>query len=191
MPTKSRAKSTEDITATETPAEGQSIVVTRPDYSDDTLRAINSFEEAINAGGYAFGDVVDAADELGNGFTLLSTPDAKMELVGKPMMILEWAFHLSEEFGGEFVSLMVVVQEKNGSVSKYIVNDGSTGIYSMLSDYTRRTGRQGGMMVRRGFRESTYPFCNDCRMAVKSTHKEDEPGHEVGRARTFYLDASK
>lgn len=191
MTTRNRVKSNEDITATTTPTEEQSIVVTRPDYADDTLRAINSFEDAITAGGYAFGNVVDAADELGNGFTLLSTPDAKMELVGKPMMILEWAFHLSEEFGGEFVSLMVVVQEKNGSVSKYIVNDGSTGIYSMLADYTRRTQRQGGMMVRRGFRESTYPFCDDCRTAVRSTHAEDEPGHKIGRARTFYLDASK
>lgn len=197
MASRSRANSTvdatepptEDIPAT-TDAERQQLVL-KPSYTDDTLRGIASFEDAMQAAGYMFGDLQDAADVLGNGFTLLSTPDAKASLVGKPMVLLEWNFHTSAEFGGEFVSILAVVHEANGSISKVIINDGSTGVCQTLQEFSRREGRQGGLVVRRGLRESTYPFCDDCRQAVRSDHTTDEPGHKVGRARTFYIDASK
>jgi hypothetical protein len=183
--------STEDITAPATtdPAQ-QQIAVPEPNYGDDTLRSITSFQDAINAAGYMFGAVEDAADVLGDGFRLLKTEDGKSKLVGKPLMLLEWSFYPSDEFGGEFAAIRLVAQEDNNTISKYIVNDGSTGVCKMLREYTEHTGRRGGLMVRNGFRESSYPFCQDCRTAVDDDHKKFEPSHVVGRGKTYYIDTS-
>lgn len=191
MAPRNRAASTVD-NEQEAPAAQMSteVVIPEPNYNNEMLRGITSFSSAINLAGEMFGDVEDASDVLGDGFRLLKEKDGKTQLCGKPLMLLEWSFYPSAEFGGEFAAIRLVSQESNGSVGKYVVNDGSTGIKKTLKDYTERTGRRGGLMVRNGFRESTYPFCSDCRMAVNDDHEEIEPTHGVGRGRTYYIDTS-
>ena len=185
-----RAASTED-TANVSTEDTTAVAIPEPNYDDNALRTITSFADAINLAGETFGTVEDASDVLGDGFRLLKEGDGKTQLCGKPLMLLEWNFYTSTEFGGEFAAIRLVSQEPNGSIGKWVVNDGSTGIAKTLKEYTERTGgKRGGLMVRNGFRESTYPFCNDCRMAVKDNHKEDEPTHQVGRGRTYYIDTS-
>lgn len=190
MASRNRAASTEDTTvSTEDTSTNTAIAVPAPNYSADTLREIDSFQSAIAAAGYMFGSIDDASDVLGDGFKLMSTED-KAKLVGVPMVLLEWSFYPSQEHGGEFCALRLVAQGEGNTVGKYVVNDGSTGLARTLKEYTARTGRQGGLVVRRGFRASEYPYCDDCRVAVDDSHKADEPTHKVGRARTYYFDTS-
>lgn len=157
-------------------------------FDPDDLRGIQSFEDAANLAAAMFGEVPEVSAMLGDGFALLSTED-KARLVGVPLILLQWDFYPGD-FGGNFATIRVVARNEDGSAGKYVVNDGSSGIAEMLALYTKRTGKNGGLMARHGFRESTYPFCNDCRVAVKDRHTEEHPDHRVGRATTYYIDTS-
>lgn len=190
MASRNRAASTVDATTAEqSTQDSATAIVPRPNYDADALRNLTSFADAIDLAGEQFGTVDDAVDVLGDGFILMSKED-KAKLVNLPLLLLEWSFYPSEEHGGEFCSIRLVAQGENGSIGKYVVNDGSTGLAETLRNYTARTGRQGGLLVRKGFRESSYAYCDDCRVAVSDTHKSDEPAHSVGRARTYYLNTS-
>lgn len=149
--------------------------------SDDDLRNIDSFEAAVEAvQGILGAEVVDAAEVLGNGFTILEDKDT---LIGKPCLFLSWNFNESDtirrEDGskGVFVSATVVVKvNREGAVERYIVNDGGTGICAQLQDYSIRTGSTAGLLVRKGLRRSDY----EKRLADDS----------VTSGTTFYLDTS-
>lgn len=168
-------------------------VVLSVKYDTADLRNISSFQDAIELAGAVFGGLEEAGTVLGDGFTLLKTDGAKARLVGKPMLLLEWSFYPGE-FGEDFAALRIVAQEDNGTISKYIVNDGSTGIAKTLREYTANTGRSGGLLVRNGFRESSYLYCEDCGTAkdITDAHKSFEgyKDHKVGRATTYYIDTS-
>jgi hypothetical protein len=142
-------------------------------FSRDELMAITSFDEAIRLATEVHGHVTYADQELGDGFALLSK-DQKNLLCGVPLLLLEWKFR-GGDFGN-FVTLRVIARNPDGSVAKYIVNDGSTGIAEQLADYMTNTGRTGGMFVGKGFRRSDY---------------EVEINGETRDASTFYLDTSK
>jgi len=142
-------------------------------FSRDELMAISSFDDAVRLATEIHGSVAYADQELGDGFALLSK-EQKNLLCGVPLMLLEWKFR-GGDFGN-FVTLRVIARNPDGSVSKYIVNDGSTGIAEQLADYQMNTGRVGGMFVGKGFRRSDY---------------EVEINGETRDASTFYLDTSK
>ncbi len=147
------------------------IVSAGPQYDDEALRAIESFDDAMALAIQTVGDIETADSALGNGFALL---DNKATLVGAPSMFLSWTFN-NGDFG-EFVSAHVVARNESGGGRKVIINDGSTGIYQQLRDYTDRTGRQGGLFVRKGLRQSVYDYTDD-----KGNKRP---------ATTFYLDTS-
>ena len=95
------------------------------------------------------GDVLDASSELGDGFEVL---DNKDRVVDVPFVLISWSFSTKGKFG-EFVSARLVT-EGNG---KYVINDGGTGIYAQLREFTdTHGGRDGGLFVRKGLRKSEY-----------------------------------
>lgn len=161
---------------TVTPDENAAVIMRGPQWDDDTLLAIDSFDAALALVKEEFGAELVSADEtLGNGFTILNK-DAKDVLIGLPCIFMSWNFNLGDN--GEFVSAQVVARGPGGSTIKAIVNDGSTGIYRQLSEYTRRSnGKQGGMIARRGLTRSDYTY-------------EDPTTGESRPATTYYIDTT-
>lgn len=135
-------------------------IVKQNGFSSEELRGIASFADVQKL----FADheikVVDAAEEIGDGFALVEN-EKKSQFCGREMMILSWAFgegDFRKEDGSktEFVAMRFVVQEQTGGVGKYVITDGGTGIYKQLREYTDRTGVTGGLYVKKGLRESRY-----------------------------------
>lgn len=150
-------------------ATGEIVKANRP-FSDDELRNITSLD-SIKA---LIGDKVANATDLGSGFAVLDT-DQKRRLVDVPCLFLFWSFHLGTQ--GEFVSAHVVTLGANGDVKdKFIINDGSTGIYAQLKEFTDRTGDSQGMFVPKGLRASDYTYTDD--------DGKEKP------ATTFYIDTT-
>lgn len=147
---------------TDTPAI---VKPTREDY-----RAIESLEDAMALAAQMHGSVVEADQELGDGFTLIND---KKSLIGVPMVFLEWDFHAGDF--GTFVTVRAVTRV-DGVTKKFIFNDGSTGIRETLQEFTAQTGRRGGLIARHGLRVSEYEFTND--------------KGETSPAETFYIDTS-
>lgn len=143
-------------------------------FSDEQLSSIESFDD-VTALLAAEGITLDSADEvLGNGFTILDK-DEKGMLVGIPLVCLSWQFNAGDN--GEFVSINIVAKMPGNVVpSKFVVNDGSTGIRDQLKAYSNKTGKFAGLTVKRGFRRSDYPYT-------------DADG-KTRTATTFYLDTS-
>lgn len=141
-------------------------VATRTDYDTDALRGLSDFDAAVALVAAELGAAPVAADEeLGDGFALLDNKDT---LCGVPLLFMAWSFHPGDF--GEFVSARVAAKQ-GGGLGKYIVNDGGTGIYAQLREFTDRTGRMGGLIARRGMRKSEYE-------------------NEYGPGVTYYIDTS-
>lgn len=157
-------------------------------FDDGDLRSIQSFDDAAALAVAMFGELPSVADMLGDGFALLSKED-KARLVGVPLILLSWDFYPGD-FGSNFAAIRIVARNDDGSAAKFIVNDGSSGIAEMLASYSKQTGRNGGLLARHGFRESNYPYCAECMHAVRDNHLEENAGHKVGRATTYYIDTS-
>lgn len=153
-----------------------------PNFDEDALRDLDSFDAAIALTREKLGaEIVAASDVIGNGFSILNGDD-KTQLVGLPCMFMGWTFNLGDQ--GEFVSATVVAKAAGGGLIKAIVNDGSTGIYQQLQSYTASTGKQGGLAARNGLRASRY-FYDESDGTI---YKEGGPGRKA--ATTFYIDTS-
>lgn len=198
MATKNRAASSVD-TADETVNESTVEVSQRPRdvvavgsavrFDEETLRNLTNFEDALRLAQEEFGNVDEAGKVLGDGFALLKD-DGKARLVGVPVLLLNWDFY-DGDFGSRFVAVRLVTHNPDGSINKYIVNDGSTGIADTLARYTERTGRNGGLFVRNGFRPSEYQYCEICGTAVDAGADDDHKrAGKHRRATTYYLDTS-
>lgn len=138
--------------------------------AESDLASINSLDDLLvlmdSTGG------VDSVDDYGTGFEILKD---KNRLIDNPFAIAEWRFSPSKQYGGEFVSALVVTK----AGEKLILNDGGTGICDQLRTITDRrisAGRrnpQTGLLVSRGLRRSDYTY-------------EDEKGAQI-EASTYYL----
>lgn len=140
--------------------------------TDEQLRSLSSLDDIKGF----LGDNVSNAADLGSGFAVLDK-NGKRRLVDVPLLFLFW--HFSEGVGdkGEKVSAHVVqFNQQSQIVGKWIINDGSTGIYEQLKEFTERTGEQQGLFAPRGLRASDYTFTND------NGQEQD--------ATTFYIDTS-
>ena len=120
-------------------------------------------------------DLILAHETLGDGFALVKD---KNVFVGKPIMFLEWRFNEGDQ--GEFVSARVICQEQNG-IARYILNDGSTGIYQQLKELSESRNVYGGLAVRNGLRRSDYTYDE---IDDKTGEVKQKP------ATTFYIDTS-
>jgi len=150
------------------PSTGE--IVKRP-FSDEELRNLDSLD-SIKA---LLGDQVGNATDLGSGFVVLDK-ESKRRICGVPLLFLFWQF--SEGIGekGEKVTAHVVQLGADGSVvGKFIINDGSTGVYEQLKEYTARTNAFKGLFVPKGLRASDYTTTIN--------------GHDQ-EATTYYIDTS-
>lgn len=148
-------------------------------YDPETLRSLDSFDAALLLAEKAHGDLALADKELGDGFALLANKDT---LIGVPCLFMEWHFYPGDF--GEFVSARIATKQGENGVGRYIVNDGSTGIYQQLRDYTDRYSKHGGLVSRHGLRKSEY-----------DTNKEGVPVAKgapdaVSKGVTYYIDTS-
>lgn len=125
-------------------------------YDITALRNVHSFEDAVALTRSVVGEVQDAAEVIGSGFIVLPT-DQKSRLVGVKFVILSVDFSPGDN--GPFASMMVVTE--NGE--RLIVNDGSTGIYAQLEEWSVRlpAGQVLGGLVVRGLRRSDYMYTDD------------------------------
>lgn len=155
---------------------------------DSELRSIGSFEDALALAEQVHGSILDIAEELGTGFAVL---EDKARLENKEFVLVHWRFNAGE-FGSGFVSAGVVTREGG----KYIINDGSTGIYQQLLTLSQNTQRFGGVLVPTGLRQSTYATCIECGRPMSrdeiecSNDKCDYEGDKRGQGQTFYLNLS-
>lgn len=154
----------------ETNSDEKAIATAIPQYRDSDLQQITSFDDAIAliTEQYGQGGIISADEVLGAGFALLQNKD---HLVGVPFVIMKWQFHPGK-FATDFCTALVVTVNNQ----KYIVNDGSTGFAKQLREYTEVSGRQGGMVARKGLTRSDYTYTDD--------KGEDRP------ASTYYIDTS-
>lgn len=149
--------------------KSQEIAEKFPVIASDALAGITSFADAVDLAQNVYGidNVVEAADVLGDGFKMLEN---KVTLIGVPFFAVSWNFTAGDH--GEYVAVRVVTQDDK----KLVITDGSKGIYEMLANYSKSSGRYGGLFVRKGLRKSDYTYT-------------DDKGEEKA-ATTYYLDVS-
>jgi len=169
--TNGATESVEKILDGETVAASTEIV-RRPQYSAQDMREIQSFDDALALMTEQGIAVEDATEAIGDGFVLL---EDKNKLSGVPCLFMTWSF--SDGEFGEFVAARVIAKLDNGSIAKYVVTDGSTGIYEQLRDFTKEHGGEiVGLKVMGGLRPSTY---------------DKEIDGKMTKATTFYIETSK
>jgi hypothetical protein len=168
------------------------LVAVPQSFDEDALRVIDNFDAAVALTKSVHGELAYADQELGDGFALLDK-DSKGRLEGVPLLLMEWSFYPGD-YGDEFAAIRVISRNQDGSVGKFILNDGSKGIRDSLRRYTERTGRVGGLLVKNGLRKSDYLYCDMCRMAADNCQAPDvhkDSKEKLWRpATTFYLDTS-
>lgn len=122
-----------------------------------TLRDLDDFDAAMALLVEEYGTVEDAEKVIGTGFTLLDK-HGKARLVGEPFLVLHVIFPESREYrndeGSPLHYCVAHIMTKDGR--KFVLIDGGTGVYPQLEEWAVRTGRQGGLYVGAGLRESTY-----------------------------------
>lgn len=163
--------------ATKAKKESAEVEIRRP--SIEQLKALETFDD-IRLLAQELGAEIVESKVLGDGFSLLEDKDY---LVGKPCAFISWGS--SEGDYGEFVSIRVMAQEKNGTVGKYVINDGSTGIAEQLRMLSQDNPNRM-VVAPRGLRVSKY----DKELYDPNDPNADENGMVTKRAKTYYVDTS-
>lgn len=151
---------TAKTTVTQNAEPTKEVAVSNGGFSTEEMRGIQSFAD-VEALFAAHGiKVVDASEEIGDGFALVDNSD-KSKFEGRQMMILSWHFaegDFKRQDGEktEFVAVRFVAPEPTGGIGKYVITDGGAGIYKQLREYTDRTGVASGLFVKKGLRASRY-----------------------------------
>jgi len=122
-------------------------------FTTEQLKNLTSFEDVEALFRERGEEIVSASEELGDGFALL---DNKAILEDRPLMFVSWTF-AKGDFAEEFVSIRVMCRMDNGTIGKYVINDGGTGIRKSLREWSNANQqRMGGMFVPKGLRKSEY-----------------------------------
>lgn len=130
-------------------------------FTDDQLRSITNPQDALKLAASIDGPVSDLSSVLGTGFRVL---DDKSKLLGVPFLILDWRFN--EGDAGEFVSIMLMTE-----THKFIINDGSSGIFAQLRNIPVRSYMvNGGLRVSRYKVEITDPKTGEVRQKDAETY---------------------
>lgn len=109
-------------------------------------------------------EIFDAEEFIGDGFELLKDKD---QALGNEFLIIDWRFQVDKETNREYASMRIMTPLN----ALYRINDGSTGIYAQLKQFTER-GITGGVRSH-GLRKSEYMHDNGDGTQTK--------------ARTYYL----
>lgn len=158
-------------------------------FADSDLAEVDSWETAMSLVDAAFG-LRNAGEELGSGFRM-ADDEVMARLVGAPLILMQWVFYPGD-FGKDFVAVNAVQRHDNGSISKWIITDGGTGICDQLKEYTKRTGRNGGLGVPKGLRVSNYYIDRETKEALSKQQVREYMtiGKAMDPATTYYLDTS-
>lgn len=107
----------------------------------------------------------------------------KDRLLKVPFFILDFRFNEGDM--GKFVSARIVTKASE----KFVLNDGSSGIYAQLLSASEK-GVKGGIACRNGLRKSDYLFCDMCREPLKrgETMCAFHPNEKPKTASTYYID---
>lgn len=133
---------------------------TSPILRPEELREVTTWDDAEKYLIDVFGDVRDASEDIGDGYTLLPDKTDKDLLVGVPLMVMGFTFSPGD-FGAEFCTMRVMTKTPitiNGEqTNRIIVNDGGTGLAQQLRQWSNdHDGRMGGLKAMRGLRKSEY-----------------------------------
>ncbi len=139
----------------------------------ELYRDLETFEDFLAVAQEAYGDVDDVSETIGDGFAVL---EDKSMLIGTPLIFMEWTFRKSDVTSEDYISIRVGARNPDGTMRKYIVNDGGAGLREQLREYQKTTGRTGGLVARRGLRVSEYDY--------------DNGNGKTSRAKTYYIDTS-
>ncbi len=160
-------------------------------FTREDLTNIASYDDAIRIAQEAFGTVVRIDEtDMGDGFRV-ATEDDKRRLVGVPLVLLEWKWR-DGDFGKDYCSILAVALNANGTSTKWVINDGGTGIAEDLKAYEGRTGRTGGLSVPKGLRVSDYftDALTNLPISRGQLAEYHATGRKTGKGHTFYLDTS-
>jgi len=146
-----------------------------PTFTSDELRELSSWSQISEL----LPDVDFADEVVGDGFDVLSGED-KAQLVGIPMVFVQWRFTNGKDGFLVIIDALAKIGLNDTDVRKVRIIDFSakSGLCQEMRDYTDRTGKMTGLIVRRGLKASTYNF-------------EDPKTGETRVATTYYLDKSK
>lgn len=122
--------------------------ISRQSFNPNELREIQSFEDATRLLAAEGIGIYDAADEIGDGFSML---DDKNSLVDVPLILVSWLFAKGDYDADYCIARCVTAEGK-----KFVITDGGTGFAAQIRDYEARTGRTAGLLVKRGLRRSDY-----------------------------------
>lgn len=160
-------------------------------FTDNDLSDIESWDQVLAmATAVAEGDTIpNAADVLGTGFRIADEDD-KIRLQGVPLVLLQW--FINDGDFGPFVSINAVQRHDNGSITKWVINDGSTGICQQLTAYEAKTGSNGPLAVPKGLRASNYYIDGESGQPLTKAEVAEyiSAGRKPVPAHTFYLDTS-
>lgn len=160
-------------------------------FSDTDLSEMDSWETAMSFVDAAFeGGVVNGADELGTGFRIADEDD-KLKLCDATLVFVQWTFNPGD-YGEDYVSINAIQRHDNGSISKWVINDGGTGLCAELKAYTKKTGRSGGMGFPKGLRVSKYFIDAETKTPLTKSEVAEwiTAGRKAVPAHTFYLNTS-
>lgn len=133
--------------------------------SNEALKEMSFGELTTQLGFYDANEVVPT-DQFGH---VIENDEERNKLIKQPFLIVKWDFY-DGDFG-EFASARLITPDNE----RYILNDGSTGIYQQLKNLTDQSGMRGMLLVKKGLRVSVYD-------------KEMPDGRVIRDARTYYLD---
>lgn len=128
---------------------------------------------------------VNVSDNEIDGIKSLSIVDNKDSLIDVSFLILSWKFNPGD-YGNEFVSAEIMLRDG----SRFVLNDGGTGIAKQLrdlSDYRTEHGHPtpfAGRMISGGLRKSSFWF----HAASGQTATKRPEGEGWAPASTYYLD---
>jgi len=164
-------------------ATGKAVEIRTPEFDVEQLAGIQSFDDATVLFSNVTGEGVTLAhEEMGDGFALLAD-DARDSLIGIPLFLMTWEFRPGD-YDDEYVTCRLVARNENGTVRKVLANFGGSGVYEQIRDFTDRSGRVGGLLVKHGLRRSDFWFDPK----TKKASSKETPGAKP--ARTYYLDLS-
>lgn len=126
-------------------------------YSPAEFRAMGemSWDDILSTVAEKEGGIVDAAEELGDGFVVIE----KNKLVGKSFIILNVMFPESDRLDADgsplrFAVVRIITEDKE----RYVFTDGGSGVYATLDEWCTTAGKTGGLLVRGGLRKSEYTY---------------------------------
>lgn len=101
-------------------------VSTSSDLDNNPLLKVESFDELLSN---QTANVIRGASLIGDGFALTK----KEDLVGIPMIVIDWEFLIDEKSGREYATVRAILKT-DGVNNKVRFNDGSTGVLAQCKE---------------------------------------------------------